>query len=96
MARAKTRIPNELQHIGQHHPASALGFRVKPNDMTLVQMDDDLSRSMHQIANSVFTDACNSGMPFQQALIAVYLSGLNHGVGAQKDRAAMISASEEG
>lgn len=93
MARTKT---SELHHIGQHHPASALGFRVKPNDMTLVQMDEDLSRSMHQIASSVFTDACNSGMPFQQALIAVYLSGLSHGVGAQKDRTAMLNASEGG
>jgi len=54
--------------------------------MTRIQLDDDLARSMHEIVNSIFTDACNSGMPFQRALVAIYLSGLDHG------RAALIEA----
>jgi hypothetical protein len=31
------------------------------------------------IALSIFTDCSNVGIPFQEALLAIYLSGLQHG-----------------
>lgn len=86
MPKPKTERSTELHHIGRHHPAYASNQRLRPNDMKLIKVDDDMGKAMHDIAASIFADCCNAGMPFQSALTAIYISGLNHGSCAQKDK----------
>lgn len=45
-----------------------------------IPMEPDDHAEVTRIAVSIFADCVNRGMPFQDALLAVYLSGLQHGV----------------
>lgn len=61
--------------------------RVKPRDMARLKMPSDEHRlALTRIALDIFTDCTNVGIPFQDALLAIYLSGLNHGVEGSKGR----------
>jgi hypothetical protein len=53
--------------------------RVKPRNMTSLAMDAELRMGLEKIALGIFVDASNAGLPFQRALLAVYLSGIDHG-----------------
>jgi len=50
-----------------------------PLKMSAVVLPEELRDGLASIALSVFTDMVNDGKPFQDAILAVYLSGLNHG-----------------
>jgi hypothetical protein len=39
-----------------------------------------------RIALSIFVDCSNVGIPFQEALLAIYLSGLQHGSALSKEK----------
>jgi hypothetical protein len=42
-------------------------------------------QTMQAVALGIFTDASNNGFSFREALAAIYLSGLQHGVEGVKD-----------
>ena len=48
-------------------------------------MSDGAKDELARIAMSIFADCTNVGVPFQDAILAVYLSGLHHGSEASKD-----------
>jgi hypothetical protein len=50
-----------------------------PARMKVVEIPDDLKMDITKIALSIFTDCVNSGKTFQDSILAVYLSGLDHG-----------------
>lgn len=41
--------------------------------------DMEVTEAATKIALDIFTDCTNVGVPFQEALLAIYLSGLQHG-----------------
>lgn len=55
-------------------------MRLKPKNMSYAQMPSNKHREgLTQVALDIFTDCVNVGVPFQDALLAIYLSGLQHG-----------------
>lgn len=52
-------------------------LRIK--DMTSIKLPPETRESMEAISLSIFTDMCNAGHSLQGSLLAVYLSGINHG-----------------
>lgn len=49
-------------------------------------MPDPETREMLTcVAMDIFADCTNAGVPFQDAITAIYLSGLEHGVNGLKD-----------
>lgn len=64
-------------------PAPMLGVRVSnrpPLGMSAIRLPTELHEAMQEIALGIFTDVVNQGRAFQDAILAVYLSGVNHGV----------------
>ena len=56
------------------------GVRFKPNNMDYMRMpSQEVSDGMTNIAMSIFVDCTNAAVPFQDAITAVYLSGVDHG-----------------
>ena len=47
--------------------------------MKAISLPDDLKNNITVIALSIFTDCVNDGKTFQDAILAVYLSGIHHG-----------------
>lgn len=66
-----------------HH--SLAGKRMLPRDMGRLAMDRAHYEAGVNIALSIFADCTNVGVSFQDALLAVYLSGLNHGSALSKE-----------
>lgn len=56
----------------------AKGVRIRPKNSGRMAVDQDLYEGIQKIAMSMFADCCNAGMPFQEALTYVYMSGLEH------------------
>ena len=57
----------------------AKGYRVKPAAMERMTVSHEQFAALQGVASDIFTDCCNAGVPFQEALAAIYLSGLQHG-----------------
>jgi len=54
--------------------------RLKPRNMAKCKMPSEAHReALTNIALEIFADCTNVGVPFQDALLAIYLSGLEHG-----------------
>lgn len=66
--------------IALHHSVKARpqSNRV-PAKMSFIRMNGADVEFLTNVALELFTDACNAGLPFQDALLAVYLSALDHG-----------------
>lgn len=65
-----------------HHSIMRLrreGKGVRPKDMEKISIPTDMRDGLFEIAMSIFTDCVNVGTSFQDSLLAVYLSGLQHG-----------------
>jgi hypothetical protein len=60
-------------------------WRRPPPNMASITLDDGLRFDITNIALSIFTDCVNSGKTFQDAILAVYLSGLENGIEASRD-----------
>ena len=56
-----------------------------PPQMSAIQVDDETKTRATEFALSIFTDCINSGKTFQDALLAIYLSGLENGIEAITD-----------
>lgn len=54
-------------------------WRRTPVNMKAIEIPDDLKQDITTIALSIFTDCVNGGKTFQDAILAVYLSGIDHG-----------------
>jgi hypothetical protein len=48
-------------------------------------MPRDQFEALQRISMSIFADCTNVGVPFQEALAAIYLSGLQHGQELSKE-----------
>lgn len=57
---------------------------IKPRDMTALRLSGNQKRFVQEVALGVFADMTNAGKTFQDALAAIYLSGVVH---AQRDAA---------
>lgn len=55
-----------------------------PFNMDAVTITTEQSEAMQGIALSIFADCSNRGLAFSDALMAVYLSGLGHGVSGSR------------
>lgn len=66
-----------------HH--SIAGKPRLPHQMERIAAPPEMVHGLTDIALSIFTDCCNAGQPFQTALLAVYLSGLQHGSALRKE-----------
>ncbi len=66
-----------------HH--SVAGQRILPRNMERLGMDREHYESGINIALSIFADCTNVGVSFQDALLAIYISGLNHGAAITKE-----------
>ena len=60
-------------------PTPAAKGRAPPKFST-VSIPIDLRRDIEMLAVGIFTDMVNSGHSVQAAILAVYLSGVNHGI----------------
>ena len=59
---------------------------LKPYNIERGSIEPDLKAGLGRIALSVFTDCSNAGIPFQEALLAVYLTGLENGSSIVRER----------
>ena len=57
----------------------AQGLRVKPKDMERLVLTKEQNETLHRVSMEIFCDCTNVGVPFQESIAAVYLSGLQHG-----------------
>ena len=53
-----------------------------PHNMDRITIPPDMLEGLTTIAMDSWTDCINAGRPFQDALLAVYLSGLENGAEA--------------
>jgi len=68
------------QPIHPIHPSLyPRGVRVPHNMERARGVPRELTDDLTRIAVGIFTDCTNVGVPFQTALLAIYLSGLQHG-----------------
>lgn len=54
-------------------------LRRVPRGMDKVKIGWESKQAMTKVALSIFTDVTNLGYSFQDAVLAIYLSGLQHG-----------------
>lgn len=65
----------------------AKGLKFKPRNMATVRVDREQNEALQRISMEIFADCVNVGVPFQEAIAAVYLSGLQHGSELRKELA---------
>lgn len=58
---------------------SMLGRTRRPRNMASVRLPEEVRVCVERTALDIFADMTNAGWSFQAALLAVYLSGLEHG-----------------
>jgi hypothetical protein len=59
---------------------SVVGQRRTPINMHRLPVSHDQAAALTEMTLEIFADVCNSGRTFQEALTALYLSGLQHGM----------------
>lgn len=79
-------MPGTEINVG-HHPGSLLrlGIRRKPREFGEVRLSPEHAEFAARMAVETFTEMTNNGQSFQSALVAVYLTGLDHGVNGSRD-----------
>lgn len=60
--------------------------RITPNRMDRITIPDEMRTVMTRIALDIFTDMSNANGSFQDALLAIYLSGLQHAQALTNER----------
>lgn len=81
--RQRGMLANPIRPIHQ----SMNGKRMTPYHMERLGMDRDHYETGVNIAISIFADCSNVGVSFQDALFAIYLSGLQHGAALSGEQA---------
>lgn len=64
---------------------SMVGGRRIPYNMETIKVPHEVREGLTNVALSIFTDCCNANCSFQDAILAVYLSGLEHGMGGGEE-----------
>lgn len=85
---ADRRMPATLHPL--HHSIEAVkarGASVLPRNMTAVAMPPEDKAALLIAALDIFCDCINVGTTFQDSLLAVYLSGIEHGARLQAEKA---------
>ena len=59
----------------------------QPKDMQIMSLPTEVRMTIEQTAIDIFADMTNAGCTMQQALAAIYLSGLQHGAEMSKEAA---------
>lgn len=57
----------------------SMSGKVRPR-LTTILLPNDLKATMTRVALDVFSDSVNGGTTFQDAILAVYLSGMDAGL----------------
>lgn len=57
----------------------------KPHKMDSLKMTGQEREEISRIANSIFTSCANVGLSFQETIMSIYLSGLEHGTHITKE-----------
>jgi len=68
-----------------HYSVRKVG-KLKPQNMTRIDMPHEQTERLSQVALDIFTDCSNVGQGFADSLLAVYLSGLHHGSEARSEQ----------
>ena len=74
---------------GQIRPLNsfARAGQLRPRGMTrMPDVSAEEVEALTRIALGIFADMTNAGRSFQDALLAIYLSGLQHGVAALREK----------
>lgn len=83
------RRPNHLHPIhASYRTIVAKGGRLTPRDMDRLTMSHAQFEVLQNVALDIFVDASNAGVPFQEAIAAIYLSGLQHGRALSEEKVA--------
>ena len=61
-----------------HHSVRKRG-KIKPNNMARAEMSAEQYETLLNVALKIFADCSNVGQSFNDAILAVYISGLEHG-----------------
>lgn len=64
---------------------SARDKRMLPRNMSRLAVSNEHYEAAVRVALDIFADCTNSGASFHDALLAVYLSGLQHGQALSKE-----------
>lgn len=68
----------------------------KPQTMDRMRVPNELKSALTSQALEIFTVCCNAGQPIQEALLAVYLSGMSAGAGAVTEYAVKDPGGDHG
>lgn len=68
----------ELRPVHRSVPPGGL----LPRGMTRTRLTEEQAYFLDRFALSIFTDCVNAGRTFQEAITAVYLSGMENGIAA--------------
>lgn len=70
-----------------HHSVAAARVRVRPQCMDGVRVPHEMRAALSKVALDIFTDMTNVNRSFQDALLAIYMSGLAHGSEIAREQA---------
>lgn len=70
-----------------HHSVAGARILPRPQGMDRVRIPHEIRATLSNVALDIFTDMSNSNRSFQDALLAIYLSGLAHGSDIARERA---------
>lgn len=77
-------LPNPIRPMHRSMLGSQ-GWTRAPAGMSRIGLDDETKDRLTIVALSVFTDCVNGGKTFQDAILAVYMTGLENGCMASKE-----------
>lgn len=77
---------NPLQPLSLRAKLNMSKRRTPPRRMERVYLEREQSEAVERTALGVFSDCVNIGLTFQEALSAVYLSGVDHALSARKEQ----------
>lgn len=62
-----------------HHSVAGARIQLRPQCMDSIRIPHETRAALSKVALDIFTDMTNVNRSFQDALLAIYLSGLAHG-----------------
>lgn len=81
---AKRQQPNPIRPVHRSMLGSQTWTR-PPVNMMAMPIPHDLKYGLTEIALSIFTDTINAGKTFQDAILAVYISGIENSASARRE-----------
>lgn len=84
MRKPAKRQENPLYPV--HHSVAGARILPRPQCMDSVRIPHEMRAALSKIALDIFTDMSNANRSLQDALLAIYLSGLAHGADLTRER----------